>query len=182
MSMKTIGKKIKYSQTADRLLINISGQLEKKYVLLLALWLTLWTIAGIIVSSQLFGDAPREQKLIMAIFMAFWLYFEYRIFYVLRWRQSGIEILKLVDGNLSYSREINGKGKVQTFEAAQVRDIKVVDYSDRPFEKAFYKDFWSLGLEMVSFYVNGREHRVAMQLDEADARQLVKLLQKSLGK
>lgn len=179
--MKTLGKKITYDQTPERLLINISGKVDKKYITLLAVWLALWTIAGIAVLSQIISQYTREDKLIMAVFLTFWVYFEYKIFHAYRWRQSGVEIIKIADGKLSYSREIAGKGKVQVFDVEHISKLKVVDYSDSPFQKAFYKDYWSLGGEMLAFTCYSREVRFGMQIEESEAKQLLKLLQKSLS-
>lgn len=178
--MKTIGKKVSYVQTPEKLLININGRGTKKQVNLVILWLLLWTICGTILVVELFADYSGQQKIVLAVMVAFWLYFEYAVYYIYRWRKGGIEILKIQGDTMTYSREINGVGKVQTFDARQVRNLKMVDYEDSDFQRAYYKSWYSIGGEMVQFTINGREHRVAMQIEEDDAKKLLKLIDKAL--
>lgn len=180
--MKKLGSKITYEQTAERLLINVSGRGTAQQVLILMLWLGVWTISGIIVLSQLFGNYTGEEKIALSVWLGFWLYFEYRVYYIYRWRKGGLEILKVEGGKLSYSREVNGLGKVHVYDAQQVRNLKVIDYSDSPFQRSFYKSWFSVGGEMLSFSVNSTEHRVAMQIEESEAKQLAKMLDKELAK
>lgn len=178
--MKTLGDKITYTQTPEKLLLNISGKGSKQQVTLLSIWLVLWTLCGIAVISQTIGQYTREEKLIMVVYLVFWLYFEYKIYHVLRWRKAGIEIIKIEGDKMTYSREISGKGKVRSFEAAQVRNLQPVDYSDQPFQKSFYSAYWSLGGEALSFTYLGVEVRFGMQVEEGHARQLKKLIDKTL--
>lgn len=178
--MKTIGNKISYSQTAEKLLVNISGKGTQQQITLLTIWLALWTLGGIVVISQLFLDYPREEKMYLSIWLAFWLYFEWRVYYVLRWRKQGVEIVKIENGVLSYSREINGLGKVKTYQTEHIRNLQVDDFSDKQFQKVFYNSYWVTGGECIIFYFNGTEVRFGMQLAENDARQLKKVLDKAI--
>lgn len=178
--MKRIGKKVSYEQTPEKLLINIDGRGTKKQVTIVMVWLALWTICGTIILVELFADYNRDQKIVLAVMLVFWLYFEYAVYYILRWRKAGIEILKIEGDKMTYSREINGIGKVQSFDARKVRNLKMVDYKDSDFQRSFYKSWYSIGGEMVSFSVDGREQRIAMQIEEADAKQLLKVIDKAL--
>lgn len=178
--MKTIGNKISYSQTAEKLLINISGKGTQQQITLLTIWLALWTLGGLVVISQLFMDYPREEKMYISIWLAFWLYFEWRVYYILRWRKAGVEIVKVEHGVLSYSREISGLGKVKTYNTNQIRSLQVDDFSDKQFQKVFYNSYWVTGGEAIIFYYNSTEVGLGMQLHENDARQLKKVLDKAI--
>lgn len=180
--MKTIGKKIAYEQSPEKLLVNINGRGTATQIKLVMLWLFLWTICGTVIVVELFANYSGEQKIVLAVMAAFWLYFEYAVYYIYRWRKGGIEILKIQGDTMTYSREINGVGKVQIFDASKVRNLKMVDYSDSDFQRSFYKSWYSIGGEMVSFTVDGRDHRIAMQIEEADAKQLLKFIDKALPK
>lgn len=178
--MKTLGSKITYDQTSEKLLINVSGKGTQQQVTLLTVWLALWTICGIAVISQILGEYKREDKLIMVVYLVFWLYFEYKVYYTLRWRKSGVEIIKIEGDKMTYSREVSGKGKVKSYAVNQVRNVTVIDYSDQPFQKSFYSAYWSLGGEALAFSYLGAEQRIGMQIEESSARQLKKMMDKAL--
>lgn len=176
-----IGIKITYDQTPERLLVNVLAKGTKKQVNLITGWLIAWTLVGAAVISQIGTAFNEDEKVFVGVFLVFWLYFEFKAYTALRWRKGGVEIIKVAGGRLSYSREIAGKGKVQTFDIKEIKKLHVIDYSGSAFQKSFYNAFWSIGAEMVAFEYYGKEIRMAMQVEENDAKQLVKVLKKAIG-
>lgn len=180
--MKKLGSKITHTKTqSGGLLINVSGAINKSQLQILTIWFVLWTVCGLaVVASLLFTPLSRDQRIFSIVYLAFWSYFEYKVYFALRWAKQGLEVIKIEDGKLSYSQEINRKGKVSTYEIEQIRNLRLVDLSGNPFQQAFYQSFWTVGGEALAFDYFGKEVRLGMKLDKTEASALKTLIQNKL--
>ena len=98
--------RIKITQKGNETIIEILPLRDAFKTRLLFSWLLVWTLCGILVFSQFFSNLSREEKLLMAVWMAFWAYFEYKISKVYVWRKNGSEKISITAESLTYS-EIN---------------------------------------------------------------------------
>jgi len=69
--------------------IIISGKIPQNQFVMLSAWVVAWSVSGIYVLIQLFGDLPQETKTFMMVWLAFWFYFEYKIGSACLWRKHG---------------------------------------------------------------------------------------------
>ena len=70
--------------------------------------LILWSIAGIGILTQFFLPGTEDMRTYLFVWMAFWLYFEYKVVYAYRWRRFGRERIYFDEERMFISREISG--------------------------------------------------------------------------
>ncbi len=146
------------------------------------IWLILWTLSGIVVFSQFFLPVPREEKLIYAVWMAFWAYFEYKASVLLSWRRKGKEIIQFSEAGFTYRRDINGRGIDKFYDRKHISEIKSVNFNDRKVLAKVQPLYWNMGSETILFTVNGKQEALGFQLTEPEAIQVLKIMKQRLNK
>ncbi len=76
-------------QKKEELTIVISGKVEKWQETLLTIWWIAWTFCGGYVLYSILGDYNRDEKLVMFIYLIFWLYFEVKLSMLLLGENGG---------------------------------------------------------------------------------------------
>jgi len=91
--MKVIGDRVSILKKDDLLSVVILPIKDNKKVWLMFFWLMAWTVCGFIVLANYFKVTDQNTKIFIIVYLAFWLYFEYKIAKVFVWRRSGKEKL-----------------------------------------------------------------------------------------
>lgn len=145
----------------------------------LAIWLIIWVFTGLLAFVGSLKELGSEEWGFLLVFLCFWAYF---LFYGLRsliWNRSGAEYLRLTGDSLDYKRSWNGFGKVKSYDLQTIKELGVVDYSDKKFAKTYNDVFWTVGGEMIGFSYIGHKVAVGFKLDEEQAKQVVRTIQKA---
>jgi hypothetical protein len=177
--MEYIGKRISCKRKENELSIIILSTADKIKKTLLFIWFFLWTLSGVIVITQYFKIQDQDTRVAIIVWMGFWAYFEYRIFKAYLWRSSGMEKIKIREGKLFYKRDIGGKGKINVYENDFIKDLRLVE-SKGDFMDSINDSYWVIAGEKLAFDYYGKEIKFALQLDEADSKALLKLIQKEI--
>ena len=151
---------------------------------LLFFWLLAWTASGVIVFLNYMAlpagsEEQDKQKLFVFVWLCFWAYFEYKIAKAFIWRNSGVEKYWIKNGNLYIKRQIGNKGKVKIYEIDVMKDLRIFD-GDSDLMKNFNKSYWVVGGETLAFDYFGKTIRFAMQLEEKEAEELLKVMKHEL--
>ncbi len=178
--MEYIGKRISIKRKENEISIVIISLKEKAKNILLTIYLALWSLSGIIVFSQYLLIPDRDTKLALLVWMAFWAYFEYKIFKAYMWRKFGVEKIKLRNGSFLYKRDRAGKGKVKEYQFDFIKELRLVVPKENSFFENINNSYWVIAGEKLAFDYNGREIKFGIQLDEADAKALLKLISKEV--
>lgn len=178
--MKFLSERISVSEKPEATSIIITPEKVETKQTLLFTWLVFWTIGGIIVFSQLFYDYNRDTKLFLLVWMFFWAYFEYVIINAYFWRKYGYERIVFKNGKLSYKRDIKGRGKTRTFDIEFVRNIDMINKEESSFFGNLSRSYWVVGGETVKFDYHSKTISVGMQLEQEEARKLMKLIKSKL--
>ena len=94
-----MAERITIEKKDEGLLIKISAFKNEAKQKQLTVWLLAWTFCGLVIASQLFIEADSSTKRFIMIFLVFWLYFEWKIVKVYRWRIAGEEQFLITDDN-----------------------------------------------------------------------------------
>jgi len=178
--IKQIGERISISKKDDSTSIIIYPEKSKINQTILFIWFILWTAAGVImlIGRQLgYYSAPKTYVL---VWMAFWLYFEYVTAYALIWRSFGFERILIKNNKLYLKNEIRGKGKLKIFDIEFIKDLQLVSIDERSFAKVMSDSYWMPGGERLYFWYQGKQIRFGQQLNENDAKELLKFLKREL--
>lgn len=176
--MKVIGKRISILNKDNLLSIVILPENDKKKLFLMFLWLLAWSVCGIIVLANYFKLTTQDAKLFTIIYLSFWVYFEYKIVRAFIWRRSGKEKLWITDGTVHYQQEISGRGKIKKFDYSLINDFKLIEQKETSFADTINKSFWIKGGERLMFDCQSQVVRFGMQLTDAEAKELIKEINK----
>jgi hypothetical protein len=180
--MEYIGKRISIKRVENELSIIVHSFVDKAKSRFLIIWLILWTLSGLVVLFQYFVIKDSNTKAAIIVWIGFWAYFAYKIRTAYLWRQSGKEIIKIREGKLSYKREISGKGKIKMFETDFMKNLQLVEPQENSFTENLNNSYWMIAGEKLTFDYYGKEIKFGIQLNEADAKALLKVIKKEIQK
>jgi hypothetical protein len=175
--MEYIGKRISIKKKEEETSIVILSTADKQKKMLLLVWLLLWTISGIVVISQYPALKDQDTRAAVIVWMGFWAYFEFRMIKVFRWRSKGMEKIKLREGKLFYKRDIRGKGKIHVYQYDFIKELRLITSKDG-FMESLNNSFWVIAGEKLAFDYYGKEIKFGIQLDDADAKELKRRIEK----
>jgi hypothetical protein len=87
-----------------------------------------------------------------------------------------MEKIKLRDGKLLYKKDVSGKGKIKEYEFGSIKDLRVVEQNENSFFESLNNSYWVIAGEKLAFDHNGKEIKFGIQLDEKDAKELLKVI------
>lgn len=174
--MEYIGKRISIKRSDNETSIVIVSQSEKVKNILLFSWFFIWTVSGIVVMAQYFAIPDPNTKVMLMVWIAFWAYFEYRIFKAFMWRKYGVEKIKLRENKLFYKRDVAGKGKVKVYEYDFIKDLRIIEQKENSFADSMNTSYWLVAGEKIAFDYYGKEIRLALQIENDEAKALLKVI------
>lgn len=178
--MKFIGDKISHQKKEGTFTAVISPKIAGIKETLLLTWLLAWTFCGIFFITQLLGPDSRETKLALAVMVAFWTYFEFKIGKAYFWRKYGLERLMIKDGYLHIKNDIKGFGKARSFFVENVQHLGLIKTSNKNFFTFMNNSFWVIGGETIGFECLNKPVTLGQHLNDKDAKLLVRLLESEL--
>jgi hypothetical protein len=178
--MKWIGERISIVEGKDATTIVIHPEKSVWKSVLLYSWFSMWTMIGILVSLQLFENYTREIKLIIVIFLAFWVYFFIRVGRAVLWQAKGKELIKLNDQAFVLKRSIFGYGKAHEYFYENIKKFRAYEPKPNSFEDYFQNVYFFVGGERLLFDYAGREVKFARKIGDKDAKLLFQFLTKQI--
>ena len=172
----------------DRIQINLEPSFEivikalfkQQQQTLLIVWMVLWNIVGLAVLSQFFTDQAEGFAIYLVVWMGFWAYFEYKVIYAYRWRKTGKERISLIEEQLIIQREIAGRSIPSKFDVGFIKNLKIRNEEEKSILTAMGKGYWSPSNEKITFDYKGKEIQFGMELEENDAKNILKRLKKQI--
>jgi len=168
----TMPHKINISEENNTLTIIINAFYDEKKQQLLFLWIVLFSICGIAIFSQFFVDYPMETKLFFGVYLAFWLFFEFKVIYAFRWRKYGSEIFTIEENNIILSKKIGNRGITETYPIEDVKNFQLIKYKDN-FVHAINSNYWSINKYTISFDFNNQTIPFGIELNENQAKNII---------
>ena len=179
-NIQPIGTRISTLKTSDVTSFVIIPTAKNWKVNLLAVWLILWTLSGIAVAANYFTLTNLNTKIIVIIWLGFWAYFEFRTAKAFLFKKLGKEKIWIKNNQLHYWRDIAGRGKQQHFDIDLIKNLQLVEKNKKDFFQFMNDAFWVVGTESISFTYGAKTFQMGVQLDENDAKELLKQLKFAL--
>ena len=176
--MDLISERISTVTKDDCTNIVILSERTKSKTNLLMLWFVLWTLGGLSVFIYFLTVEDRNTKLTLLVWISFWAYFEFRIYKALVWRIKGMEQIRLQKNKLLYKRIFNSKKKYDTYLLDYIKDVRLIATKEAAFAATMSSSYWTVSGEKIAFDYYGKEIKLGLELEEGDAKKLVKLLNK----
>jgi len=178
--MEYIGKRISIKRSEKEASIVILSTTDKIKKTILFIWFVLWSLGGVIVFTQYFLIKDEQTRIAILVWLGFWSYFEYKTFRAVRWRNSGLEKIKLRERKLFYKRDVGGRGKIHVYEFDFIKDLRLIDIKENSFFENLNNSYWVIAGEKISFDYYGKEIKLGLQLDEADSNALFKFIKNKI--
>ena len=147
---------------------------------LLTAWIILWSIAGLAIIAQFFMPMPDGFLTYLVVWMAFWVYFEFKVVQAYRWRRYGRESISFDGENITLERSIAGRGIPQKFEVGFVKNIRHIERNERSFWFAVTSAYWNMGYDSLVFDYKGREVSFGRDLDMEEGKRVLREVKKLL--
>ena len=178
--MDYIGDRISILRKENELSIVILSYKDKVKNIFLFSWFFLWSLSGMVVLIQYFLLTDPDTKTAIIVWIGFWAYFEYKIVKAYQWRKFGKEKIKIREGKLFYKRDVSGKGKIKEYETDFIKDLRFIEPQENSFLENLNDSYWVIANEKLAFDYYGAEVKFGIQLDEADAKSLLKLIKNKM--
>ncbi|HLG04428.1 MAG TPA: hypothetical protein VI731_12590 [Bacteroidia bacterium] len=178
--IKTISPRASFLRNEDELSIVITASADRTKVNAIGAILLLWLAGGAYVIFSMAGIEDQKTKLMMGIWIAFWLFFSYVMAKAFRWQQSGREILKVRDGKLFFKRDVGGRGWVHAYNLRQIRDLKILAGKTPTWIQKIGGDYWSTDADSIGFQYQDQEVVIGYNLTEHESAQILKLLSQEI--
>ncbi|MBS1568279.1 MAG: hypothetical protein JST45_02445, partial [Bacteroidetes bacterium] len=135
----------------------ISARLPKKQLVLLVLWLAVWTLCGLAFAREAAVNRTPEMRMPLWVMLAFWAYFELRILRVVLWRTKGFELWRAMEGELIIKNSLFGYGKASRYFIANIQRLGLLNMDKASWKWQMSDSFWTRGAEQLGFEYQGRK-------------------------
>lgn len=169
--------RISIVENNDELNITIKALKDEKKQQLLLVWIVLFSICGILIFSQFFGNYDKSSKIFFAIYIAFWLFFEFKVIYAYRWRKTGSEKIILTKEELILIKEIGKRGITQKYSLEEVKHLGLFKSQENAFFKSINTSYWNINNYSLSFSSNNILVPFAIDLDGNQSKKILKKIQ-----
>ncbi|NUM51793.1 MAG: hypothetical protein HUU48_11840 [Flavobacteriales bacterium] len=140
-------------------------------------WIALWTLSGLLIFSQFFLNYTQKEKVFFIVWMAFWVYFEFKALQTYRWRKLGEEHIRINKKEITIARNIANKGIPATFKLNGCKNFRLYKKEEKGmFTEIMSSSYWVIGGETIVFDYYGSLVPFAMNISEADALLLAGIL------
>jgi hypothetical protein len=179
--MKWIGERISFLDSQQKTTILIESEKNFWVNALMGSWLSMWVTIGTIIVWAYFSIAlSDEEKIALAVFMSFWLYFTIRISRAFFWLIWGKESIKIDETALYYKRSIRGYGRSHVYYLENIRKIRLFTPKEKSFQSVWEASPWIRGGERLEFDYMNKVVRFGRKLNEKDSKLLYQLITKKV--
>lgn len=174
-----MASRINKTITEEGIHIAIKAYSDSSKQRMLGTWLLAFTVCGLAIISQVF-TATGELRIMLTIFFFFWAYFEYKVVKVFRWRRKGEEQFLITEDKIQYGRTFNNRGFLRPYRKDLINKVRFIDADFNNFAKTFNASYWVIGGERLAFTVGGKMVAFGLDLDDKEAKKMIKLLNEEL--
>jgi hypothetical protein len=181
--MEKISERIAIIKGSEDLTVYIkaSSSRDVKKITMLKWWTILWTIAGMLMLTQLFYPGNSDDiKIFVMVYMVFWGYFEYKIANAYFFRKYGTEVIYINNNKFMIRRDVHEKQGKQLYFSSKIKNPfrKVED--NKGINSAYYQSFWVITGGSIAFGEKKEEYRFGLHLTAEETETLVKLMNKTI--
>jgi len=179
--MKWIGERISFVDDKNKTTIVIYPENIKWVKGAMGAWVAMWfTIGAVIVWSYFTFELKNQVKIIIYIFMSFWVYYAFRVTRSFLWMMWGKELIKIDEVAFYYKRSIRNYGKSIPFYLENIKKMNLFVPEPHSFQSAWEASPWIQGGERVEFEYLGKVIRLARKLNDKDAKLLFNVVTKKV--
>lgn len=154
--------------------IEIKAFKDKTKQKMLLVWIVLFSLCGLAILSQFFYGYDKSSQLFFAVYLAFWLFFEFKVIYAYRWRNSGMEKIIINDTEIILIKEIGKRGITQPIKINEISNLRCYEPDEPGFIKSINSSYWNINKYSLAFDYENKPVPFAIDLDKNEAKKLLK--------
>lgn len=177
--MKWIGERISVVDRKEKTTIVIYP--EKKVIVtgLMGAWIFMWYAIGItIVLSYFTFKLTENEKVMILIFMSFWVYYAVRVTRSFLWLMWGSENLKIDDVGLTIKNATGKAGRATIYYLENIKKARMEIPKQKSFQAIWEASPWVSGGERIAFNYMNKVIRIGRKLPQKETVLLYNLLTK----
>ena len=193
---KWIGDRISTEDHEKKTTIVILPKRVKWKEILLILWVIGFSFAGFYMIYLLFfggmdqlavgenfdEEIRRQQQIYLAIFIAFWAYFEYLTVKAVLWYLYGKELLMIDTEALSVKKSIFGYGRAHRYFFENIKKMRFEKADQTSLNNFLTNAYWSLGTENIRFEYHGKEKSFGRRVEQKEGKLLLRFINDRIKK
>lgn len=179
--MKYIGSRISINEAKDKTTIVILPHQSAWTNAAMGMWLAMWyAVGGTVIWSLFQLKLTEQERIILYIFLVFWLYYAARITYTFLWVLKGKEWMKIDGTRLTIKKSVGTFGKAKEYFFENIRQFSVHQPEKGSIQAVWEASPWISGGDRMQFDYFGKLIRFGRKLDESEAKQLFVFLDKQI--
>jgi hypothetical protein len=172
--MKWISERISVKKHANYTTIVISPTKNFWTTMLLGSWLSMWFVIGVLVISSFYMfDLKNQEKIILWIFLSFWVFYFFRIGRTFLWIHYGQELIKLGEFSVDYKRSIFKYGKAHIIFHENISGFSSHFPKENSFEAVWESSPWISGGERIFLETKLKTYKIGRKLTVQETHSLI---------
>ena len=181
--MTQISDRISFVDHGNKTTIVILPARQAWVIALMGAWLAMWCTIGIVsIWSLLVLDLKDQEKIILWVFMTFWLYYAQRVARSFLWMLWGQEHLKLDELGMHIKKSIRSYGKSVPYYYDNISDLTFDVPEEKSFQSVWESSPWIQGAERFQFNYFGKLIKFGKKLTKKEAHLLAQVIEKKMRK
>jgi len=167
--------RISIDKEVGKLTIIIKAFLDEKKQKMLMVWIVLFSLCGLAIFSQFFENYDNGTKVFFGVYIAFWLFFEFKVIYAYRWRKLGEEQIIIENNELLLVKTIGKRGITQKFKIEDIKKVSFFKDTNGKFVKSMNESYWNINKYHLMLELESAVTPVpfAIDLENKDAKKIL---------
>jgi hypothetical protein len=179
--MKWIGERVSFVDQPKKLTIVINPEDKFWAKGLMGAWFAMWiTIGSVMIWAFNTLKLNQQEKIIVVIFLCFWVYYAFKVGRALLWLLWGKEMIRIDNDGFIYKKSIKGFGKSTNYFIENIEKMEVVLPKDNSIQAVWENSPWIQNAERIHFFYISKNIKIARKLNEKDTQLLFKLITKKI--
>lgn len=170
--------RINISENDSKIEIVIKAFLDAKKQQMLLIWIALFSICGLAIVAQFFEDYDAGTKVFFGVYVAFWIFFEFKVLYAYRWRKYGEEKIIIEDNQFVLVKTIGKRGDTQYYELSDINEVKLFKDGGGNFSKSMNTSYWNINKYSLVLCLDKVTIPFGIDLETDDAKLILKKINK----
>lgn len=173
-------ERISIDREKESIKVKIKAYCEPKKQQLLMLWIILFSLCGVAIISQFFGDYDRGVKLFFVVYLVFWFFFEFKVIYAFRWRKYGTEEILINSNQLNLVKTIGKRGITSTYKLDDIQKLDFYKDANGKFVKSMNTSYWNINRYSLAIYLDNETVPFAIDIDSSEAKTILHQLRSAI--
>lgn len=173
-----MNSRVKINKQGNKLEIIIKAFLDVKKQQLLLLWIILFSLCGVAIITQFFEDYDGGTKVFFGVYVAFWIFFEFKVIYAYRWRKQGEEKIIIEEGQLFLIKTIGKRGVTQQYNLDEIKKVDFFKDENGGFVKSMNSSYWNINKYHMVLKLENSQVPFGIDLENKTAKNIINEIKK----